>query len=120
MSKQEMVCIACPMGCKMEVESIINGSTVYNVSGNKCPRGQEYAVKELTNPTRMVTSTVRIDNGHLARLPVRTSDAIPKNLITECMETLNTVKVKAPIKAGEVVVQKLLGLDIDIIATRSM
>ncbi|QNO14627.1 DUF1667 domain-containing protein [Alkalicella caledoniensis] len=120
MMKQDMVCIACPMGCKMEVSTIENGKTSYNVSGNKCPRGEQYAVKEMTNPTRMITSTVRLKNGHLARLPVRTSDAIPKDKIFDCMKTLDEVQVSSPVKAGEVIIEKLMGLDINIIATRSM
>ncbi len=120
MSVKEMVCIACPMGCKMKVEAVTNGVTKYIVSGNKCPRGEKYGIKEMTNPTRMVTSTVKIRNGHLKRLPVRTSDAIPKDKIYECMMQLEEVEVNGPIKAGEVIIMNLLGLEVDIIATRSM
>lgn len=115
-----MVCIACPLGCKIEVETITNGVTKYAVTGNKCPRGEKYGIKEMTNPTRMVTSTVKMKNGHLNRLPVRTSDAIPKEKIFECMKNLEEIQVEGPIKVGDVIIKNLLGLEIDIIATRSM
>lgn len=118
--KTSMVCIACPLGCKMEVETITNGNTRYIVTGNKCPRGEKYGVKEMTNPTRMVTSTVKIKNAHLSRLPVRTSDAIPKDKIFECMKELEAVQLDGPIKVGDVIIKNLLGLEIDVIATRSM
>lgn len=120
MSKRSMVCIACPRGCQMEVEVVSNGVTKYVVSGNQCPRGEQYGIKEMSNPTRMVTSTVVMKNGHLSRLPVRTSDAIPKDKIFECMRTLDQIEVEGPVKVGDVIVKNLLGLEIDIIATRSM
>ncbi len=119
MKKHELICIACPLGCSLEVEENYSPNQ-YLVSGNKCPRGEQYAIKELTNPTRMITSTVKISNSHLCRLPVRTSDAIPKGKIFECMEVLNNIQVKGPVKAGDIVVEKLMGLDVNIIATRSM
>lgn len=115
-----MICIACPLGCKMEIKTIVNGSTAHRITGNKCPRGEQYAIKEMTNPTRMVTSTVLIENSHLPLLPVRTSEAIPKDKIFECMKVLDDVRLKGPVKAGDVVVENLLGLGIDIIASRSM
>jgi len=120
MSKKDMVCIACPLGCKIQVEAVTNGVTKYTVIGNKCPRGEQYGIKEMTNPTRVVTSTVKMKNGHLSRLPVRTSEAIPKERIFDCMKYLEEVEVKGPIEVGDVIVKNLLGLEIDIIATRSM
>ncbi|MBM7613772.1 DUF1667 domain-containing protein [Alkaliphilus hydrothermalis] len=120
MCKTAMICIACPMGCKMEIETITNGVTKYVVTGNKCPRGEKYGIKEMTNPTRMVTSTVKVKKAHLNRLPVRTSDAIPKDKIFECMKRLEEVEVDGPIKVGDIIIKNLLGLEVDIIATRSM
>lgn len=120
MNKTEMVCIACPLGCKMEIQALVNGKTSYIVSGNKCPRGENYAINEITNPTRMVTSTVIMKNGHLSRLPVRTSNAIPKDKIFDCMKVLEEIQVEGPIKIGDIIIKNLLGLDIDIIASRSM
>jgi CxxC motif-containing protein len=99
---------------------VLNGVTSYNVTGNKCPRGVDYAIKEMTNPTRMVTSTVKIKGGLLPRIPVRTSKPIPKEMIFKCMEVLNDVEVNRPVKAGDVIIKNIFDLDVDIIASRSM
>ena len=58
MEKRELICIGCPLGCMLTVD-IENGEVV-NVEGNTCPRGKAYAEKEVTNPMRIVTSTVRV------------------------------------------------------------
>ena len=57
MEKRDLICINCPLGCMLTVE--MDGKEVVSVSGNTCPRGEAYAKKEVTNPTRIVTSTVK-------------------------------------------------------------
>ncbi len=74
----EMICIACPVGCHLTV--IQNGDD-YEVTHAQCKRGEVYGVKELTNPTRIVTSTVVIEGALMARIPVRTESTIPKGLL---------------------------------------
>ena len=79
MDKKEMICIVCPIGCHIEVvedESVEGG---YRVDGANCKRGKMYGVKELTRPTRLLTSTVEIEGAVLPRLPVRTKEEIPKD-----------------------------------------
>ena len=61
MNTRELTCIGCPLGCAITVT--MDGSTVTAVTGNTCPRGDAYARKEVTNPTRIVTSTVRVNGG---------------------------------------------------------
>ncbi|QEK10906.1 DUF1667 domain-containing protein [Crassaminicella thermophila] len=117
MEKHELICIVCPMGCRLEA---IKEKEEYKIEGNKCPRGKEYGIKELTNPTRVVTSTVRIKGGMLNRLPVKTNGDIPKEKIFECMKLLDLIEVEAPIKAGDIIVKDLFGTGVDIIAARSM
>ncbi|MBI9011331.1 MAG: DUF1667 domain-containing protein [Clostridiales bacterium] len=112
--KHEMICIACPVGCHL---------TVYDdlaVEGHKCPRGEEYGIKELTNPTRIVTSTVKIYGAHKSRIPVRTEFDIPKALIYKVMDVLNAVEVEAPIHMGDVIIENILDTGVDVIASRSM
>ena len=58
MEKRELTCIGCPLGCAITVT--LEGSEVKEVVGFTCKRGKEYACKEVTNPTRIVTSTVRL------------------------------------------------------------
>lgn len=120
MLKKEMTCIVCPIGCQLEVTVKSNGELEYVVTGNKCKRGIDYAINEITNPTRVLTSTVKIKNALLKRLPVRTNGAIPKVKIFECMKIINNVEVKSPIKCGEVIIKNILETGIDLVASRSM
>ena len=111
---KEFICIVCPRGCHLKVDDDMN------VTGNTCPRGKIYALNEITNPTRMITSTVAIDSEELNRVPVMTSSPIPKGKIFDVMGEINKVRVKAPIKIGDIIIKNVLGLDSDIIATRNI
>ena len=91
-----------------------------NVTGNGCNRGITYAKDELTNPTRMVTSTVKVIGGKLSRVPVVTSKPVPKNKIMDVMEEINKVQVNAPIYIKDIIISNVLGLGVDIVATRSV
>ena len=71
MSTRELTCIGCPLGCAITVT--MDGSTVTAVTGNTCPRGDAYARKEVTNPTRIVTSTVRVNGGIYPMANVKTA-----------------------------------------------
>lgn len=120
MEGKDMVCIVCPMGCKLKVLQDSSCEAGYAVKGNKCSRGVDYGIKEMTNPTRALTTTVIISDASLKRLPVRTSGAIPKHLIKQAMETINKVEVTAPVLAGQVIIKNILDTGVDIIASRSM
>jgi CxxC motif-containing protein len=120
MEKHEMVCIVCPVGCHLEVTKDDNAATGYIVTGATCKRGEVYGVKELTNPTRMLTSTVKIKGALVRRLPVRTSTAIPKGKIFECMAEINKIEVNAPVKCGSIIIENVLNTGVNIIASRSM
>ena len=120
MEKREMVCIVCPVGCRLEIFEDDKSKSGYIVENAACKRGEIYAVKELKNPTRVVTSTVKIKNGLLNRLPVKTDGTISKDKIFECMEIINSIEVDAPIKVGHIIVENVLSEGVNIIATRSM
>lgn len=120
MGKNQMICIVCPIGCRLTVTKDDSKDSGYSVSGNKCKRGIDYGIKELTNPTRVITSTVKIKNAHLKRLPVKTNGAIPKDLNFECMKVINSIEVEAPIKMGDIIVKNILGTGIDLVASRTM
>ena len=113
---KDMICIVCPVGCRISVDE----ENDYKVIGNKCPKGSSYGKKELTFPTRTITSTVKIKNGIHNRLPVKTSSEIPKNMIFDIMKELNKIEVKSPIKVGEVILENILDTGVNIIATRNM
>ena len=118
MNTVNLICIGCPLGCPLTVE--MEGSEVKAVSGNTCPRGDAYARKEMTNPTRIVTSTVRVAGGRLAMVSVKTASDIPKGKIFDCVKALKDVEVKAPVKIGDVIVENVAGTGVNIIATKDV
>ena len=110
----DLICIVCPRGCHLKVDDKMN------VTGNFCPRGKQYALSELTNPVRMITSTVDVENRINTRLSIATSMPIPKNKIFEVMEIIRKTKVSAPIQMGDIVVSNVLNLHVDLIATKEI
>ena len=105
---KQLNCINCPMGCLLTVT--LEDGKVTNVTGNTCPRGETYAHQELTDPQRMLTSTVSIEGGELPLLPVVSKTTLPKGKILDCALALRDVHVKAPVKTGDVIVKDILGL----------
>lgn len=106
------------MGCHLSV--IIEEDNVIKVMGNTCAKGAEYAKTECTNPARTLTTTVKIENAMYPLVSVRTSKPIPKGLLFECMSLLEKMKVEAPVEAGQVIIQDVLGTGADIIATKTL
>ena len=115
--ERELTCIRCPLGCQLKVTGEIG---MLRVSGNTCPRGAEYGVAEVSNPTRVVTSSVTVEDGELARVPVKTKGDIPKGKIFDCMEEILKCKVTAPVAIGDVLIENCAGTGIDIVATRDI
>jgi len=115
---REIVCIVCPTGCRIRVSGADRQQLT--VRGNECKRGEEYALKEISDPRRTLITTVRIDHAPLRRLPVRTNREIPKQSIFPCMEVINRVRVEAPVEIGQVIIPNVLGTGADVVATRSM
>lgn len=114
---QELICICCPMGCRLTVEKTENG---YSVTGNTCPRGKAYAIDEMTAPKRTVTSSVPVTGGNYHAVSVKTSAPIAKELIFKALATLKGVTLSAPVSEGDVVVKNVLGSGVDFIATREV
>ena len=117
MEKRELICIGCPMGCPVTVE--MDGREIVSVSGNTCPRGDAYARKEVTNPTRIVTSTVKVEGGLVEMISVKTKEDIPKDKIFDCMRALKGITVKAPVHIGDVILADAAGTGVDVVATRN-
>ena len=113
---KELVCIVCPKGCRLHVDEE-NG---YAVTGNSCPRGAEYGHNEIKNPTRVLTSTVKLDGGLYRRCPVKTDKAVPKRLLLDIMHELNNVSLSAPVQAGQVVIANVCGTDANVIVTKNL
>jgi len=117
---REVICIVCPVGCRIQITRSNEEQSGYHVTGHTCKRGIEYAIKEVTNPTRTLTSTVKVKNSKIEWLPVRTSGEIPKSKIFSCMEIINKTVIEAPVRVGQVLVKDLFGTGVDIIASRSL
>ena len=111
-----LICIVCPRGCRLAVDETAD----YRVTGFGCPRGEAYGRKEVTHPTRVLTSIVKIDGAIHPCCPVKTSGAIPKARIAEAMELLKSVRLRAPASIGDVVVRDICGTGEDWIATKDM
>ncbi|MBE0700277.1 MAG: DUF1667 domain-containing protein [Acholeplasmataceae bacterium] len=111
---RDMICIVCPVGCHLHVDE---NSKVF---GNRCPRGENYAIIEITNPKRVLTSTVRTKNTLMPRLSVKSSDALPKALLFDVIEVLNQVEVLHTTRLGDVIVSNVLNTGVDIIATKDV
>ena len=105
------------MGCALRVE--IRGDEIV-VRGNTCRQGEKYARAEVTCPVRMVTSTVRLNGGSIARVPVKTSREVPKERILDCMAEIRRAKAGAPVRIGDVLIRDCAGTGVDVIATRDV
>lgn len=110
-----MICIVCPVGCHISVDT-----ESFAVIGHTCPRGEKYGREELTNPKRVITSTVCIEGAEDRRCPVKTKDSIAKGLNFACMEELQKVVLHSPVKRGDIVIKNLLGTGVDVVATKDM
>lgn len=113
------LCIGCPLGCRLEVEEDLSHEIV-EVRGHRCRKGERFARQEHVDPRRMLTTTVAVRGGRLARLPVRTADAIPKDLVLPLCEQLRSVVVPAPVEMGDLVLGDPLGLGVDVVASRTI
>jgi CxxC motif-containing protein len=98
----------------------MEGKEVVSVSGNTCKNGEKYARKELTNPTRIVTSTVRVVGGTLGMVSVKTSSDIPKGKIFDCVKALQAIDVAAPVTIGQVIIEDVAGTGVSVVATKNV
>ena len=111
---KELTCIICPRGCRLSIDENMN------VTGNFCPRGKEYAISELTNPVRTITSSIRVINREDLLVSVKTSGPIPKEKIFDVMKEINKIGVNAPTHIGDIAKKDILGLGVDIIITKNI
>ena len=111
-------CIVCPLGCRLEARR--SEDEKIEVVGQGCRRGSEYARNEWLHPVRVLTTTVRVKNGCLPVVPIKSAAPLPKGVVRQCMAIINAIEMSAPLKAGEVLIADILGTGIDLIATREV
>ena len=114
---RNITCTVCPMGCSLIV-SKIDGE--YKVEGNTCKRGAKYGVEEVTNPRRVITTTVKLSGSYLNLLPVKTNDSVPKELMFDIMEVLDKVCLEAPVSVGDIIVKDIVGTGGDVVSSKSI
>jgi CxxC motif-containing protein len=114
----KLICVTCPMGCALEVTH--EGETIVEVAGNVCKRGLAYAQAELTDPRRMVASTVRVRGGVHPLVPVYTAQPFPKPLIFDLLAELRQVELNAPVRIGQVVLANALGTEVSVLVSRDL
>lgn len=112
--EKDFICIVCPRGCRIHVDNDLN------ITGNTCIRGEQYVRNELTCPKRMLTSTVRINSTKYSRLPVISSEELPKDLIENVVNELDKVSLTVPVHLHDIIIENVLGTGVNIIATRSI
>lgn len=115
---RELTCVSCPVGCTLRVE--LSDGKVQKVEGNRCPRGEAYAREEVTDPKRILATSVKVLNGDYPLVSVRTDRPIPKRLIPEAMRVLRALCVEAPVGIGQVLLPDLLQTGAQVIATRAV
>ena len=115
--EKELTCIRCPIGCQLKV--LIEKDQI-SVTGNTCSRGKEYGIKEVTNPTRVVTSSIRIDDGMFPIVSVKTNKDIPKDMVFPAMEEIHHTSVSAPVHIGDILISNVANTGSDIVATRNV
>lgn len=116
--KRELVCIACPLGCHLQVT--LEAGKVTKVEGKGCKRGIIYAEAECMHPARMLTTTVKVKEGKFPLVSVRSDKPLPKHLLLDCMTVIKDVCITAPVHIGDLAVENILGTGVNIIATRNV
>ena len=111
---QELICITCPKGC---VTKVWKEKGDIKIEGKICKKGKDYIKQEYIEPKRMLTSTVVVELSAVKRLPVRTREAIPKKKLFMAMDQLSEIRVKPPVKIGDVIISNLVDTGIDLIAS---
>jgi CxxC motif-containing protein len=113
--KKGILCIQCPLGCHMTAEKNENGKIT--VTGNTCANGEAYAISEMTDPKRTLTTIVYVEGG-MGPVSVRSAQPVEKDRIFECLAFLRTFTAPKGTKMGDVLVRDILHTGVDIIATR--
>lgn len=116
---REIVCIVCPNGCRMNVH-INDNNEVTLVENALCEKGRSYAKDEIQCPKRSLTSTVKVIDGVLPLVSVRSNKPLPKEKIQCAIAELRKIEIEAPVAYHQVIVSDILGTGVDIITTKEI
>ncbi|MFH1061271.1 MAG: DUF1667 domain-containing protein [Candidatus Omnitrophota bacterium] len=115
---KKIICIQCPKGCVLIID--LQNDQIISITGNECPKGNDYALSEINNPLRTFTSTVITHGLGLKMLPVRTDKPIPKQKLFAAIKQVKKIRVCQPVNQGDIIAENFLGLNINLIATRNI
>ena len=115
---KEFICIVCPNSCRISVE--YEGTKIKDIKGAKCPKGKDYVKNEITNPLRVFTGSILVEDGDFPLVSFKTTTPIPKKYLKKVGEITRRIKVEAPIEVGQVIAFNLLGGKVNLIATRKI
>ncbi len=107
-----IICTICPNGCKIQVAG--DGT----ISGNLCKRGVEYALQEMKEPLRTLTSVVNTEDGLM--VPVKTDKPISLKSMKKAMEELNSLTLVLPIRLGDIIIKDIGETGANLVATASL
>jgi len=116
MIKKSLICIECPVGCHITV--CMEKNRAVKITGNKCPKGEKYALSEIQNPVRVLTTSVLAEGMPFKLVPVKTDSPIPKARLIEAMREVKKIKLDRPMHVGDVVVPNFLGTNANLVVTR--
>lgn len=112
-----MICRICPVNCELKIEKDEANSS-YRVSGNKCPQGHKYALREIEEPSRVLFSRVLLENAPMSRLHVKTDALVPNSLKEDFINIIEKTKVRAPVAKGHIIIENILDTGINIVSAR--
>lgn len=118
--EREMVCISCPIGCRLTVHWENSGQGV-QVSGNRCAKGESYALEEVQAPRRVLTATVAARTGRgRERVAVKTSRPLPREHIPGVLAEIYGWELQAPVRLGQVLLPDIAGSGVDLVAAGNL
>lgn len=94
--------------------------SIRQITGNACPKGEQYVRQEIENPMRNIATSILVDGGDLPLASVRLSGPVPKGRIFDVMKEIRQVRKAAPVTQGQVVIPDVLGLGVDVIVTKTV
>lgn len=106
---KNVICIICPNGCELEIDA------EEQVTGNLCPRGQAFALQELKDPRRSLSTTCRTIFPDIPVVPVRTEKEIPKHLMKDAVRAISEIVIDRHMQIGETVAADILNTGVNVI-----
>jgi len=118
--KVKILCIVCPTGCELEAVKKEGTNEIISIEGSRCPKGKEYANREIADPRRVLITVVNVKGGRLPIVSVKTAKPIPKHMLSDAVRAVSRIEVDAPVNAGDIIINNLLGTGIPVIATNNI